>query len=325
MEEIRIERLSKSFGSHKVLDEVSLSIDKGDIYGILGLSGAGKSTLLRSINGLERIDEGAVYYQGKLLAGPAHPIARCRRREIAMIFQSFNLLQQLSAEENVELALKLAQEDHRREKALAALKTVGILDKAASYPAELSGGEKQRVAIARAIALKPEVLLSDEATSSLDGENTEQVLALLGKLNKELGLTIVMVSHQISVIESVCNRVALLDQAKIIEEGELSEVFLAPKTALAKELIYATHVKTMLDEKRMLRLLFNGNLDEPIIAEIVEDCSLLVSIVYADSQVIAGKMYGQVVIKLPKEEKDSAKLKRYLAIKGVAYEEVSPS
>lgn len=326
MSEISIRNLTKSFDNQKVLDGISLNINKGDIYGILGLSGMGKSTLVRCINGLETFDGGEIYFKDQLIASKDKQVDRATRRKIAMIFQSFNLLAQRNVLGNVRLALEISADKSSKKDwnriCLEALKKVGLEDKAYSYPSELSGGQSQRVAIARALVLKPEVLLSDEATSALDPETTDSILDLLKELNQELGLTIIMISHQIQAIESICTKVAILDHTKIVEQGDLADVFLNPKTTIAKQLIYSKHVKTMLDSNKMIRLIFNGNLDEPIIANIVQDCSILVSIVYADTKVIDKKMYGQVVIKLPATEKDTKKLEKYLDLHKVSYEEV---
>ena len=325
MSQIKISHLSKSFGDNLVLDDISLEVNKGDIYGILGLSGAGKSTLIRCINGLESYDKGEIYLNDELLSSPTKEIKKEKKKKIAMIFQSFNLLQQITVLKNVEFALeinKVYDKETRRLKALEALKKVGLEDKKDAYPSQLSGGQQQRVAIARALVLEPEILLSDEATSALDPETTASILELLKKLNKELGLTIILISHQIEVIEQICNKVAIIANTKIIEQGELSEVFLNPKTKIARSIIYSNQIQTLYDENKMLRILFNGNLDEPLIANIITSCNILVSIVYADSKVIYGKVYGQVLIKLPKEEKDVSKLLKYLKLHGVNYEEV---
>ncbi len=326
MSEISIRNLIKSFDNQKVLDGISLNINKGDIYGILGLSGMGKSTLVRCINGLETFDGGEIYFKDQLIASKDKQVDRATRRKIAMIFQSFNLLAQRNVLGNVRLGLEISADKSSKKDwnriCLEALRKVGLEDKAYSYPSELSGGQSQRVAIARALVLKPEVLLSDEATSALDPETTDSILDLLKELNQELGLTIIMISHQIQAIESICTKVAILDHTKIVEQGDLADVFLNPKTTIAKQLIYSKHVKTMLDSNKMIRLIFNGNLDEPIIANIVQDCSILVSIVYADTKVIDKKMYGQVVIKLPATEKDTKKLEKYLDLHKVSYEEV---
>ncbi|MFA6625100.1 MAG: methionine ABC transporter ATP-binding protein [Bacilli bacterium] len=327
MSEISIRHLSKSYGDHLILDDVSLEVSKGDIFGVLGLSGAGKSTLVRCINGLETFDKGEIYFEDQLIATPLIKVDRVFKKKINMIFQSFNLLSQRDVLSNVLLALQIS-DPHQKKKeqvqlALEALSKVGLEDKIHAYPSELSGGQCQRVAIARSLVLRPQVLLSDEATSSLDPETTESILELLKKLNKELGLTIIMISHQIQAIESICTKVSILSDSRIVEQGELSDVFLNPKTDIAKNLIYSSHVKTMLDSKRMIRLLFDGNLDEPIIANIIQDCSILVSIVYADTKVIDRKMYGQVVIKLPEKESETIKLEKYLTLHRVRYEEVS--
>lgn len=325
MEKIKICHLSKSFGDTKVLDDVSLTINQGDIYGILGLSGAGKSTLIRCINGLETYDEGEIYFNEQLLSNSSKLISRDNKKKIAMIFQSFNLMKQRNVLQNVEFALEInnIKDKHlRRKKAIDALTKVGLKDKLYAYPSELSGGQAQRVAIARALVLEPEVLLSDEATSALDPDTTSSILSLLKQLNKELGLTIIMISHQITAIEEICNKVAILSSSKIIEEGELSDVFLNPKTEIAKKLIYSNQIKTLLDNNKMLRIRFDGNLDEPLIANIVNQCGIMVSIVYASSKVIDGKVYGQVVIKLPQSAKDIEKLEKYLTLKNVSYEEV---
>lgn len=325
MAEIEIRNLCKSFDGKKVLDDISLSVEKGDVFGILGLSGAGKSTLVRCINGLEIPDSGEIYYKGELLCSHSHKIENEKRRKIAMIFQQFNLLDQISVVKNVELGLEVSKvkgAKNRHEIALRCLEKVGLLEKADSYPSSLSGGQKQRVAIARALALEPEVILSDEATSALDPETTDSVLTLLKQLNRELGITIIMISHQLQVVESICNKVAILDNAKLVEKGELSDVFLNPTTDIAKSLIYANQVHTALNEHHFIRLLFNGDADEPLIANIVQECSILVSIVYASTKVIDGKVYGQTVIKRPKEKADQAKLKKYLELHNVQYEEV---
>ncbi|MFA6829737.1 MAG: methionine ABC transporter ATP-binding protein [Bacilli bacterium] len=323
--EIEICHLTKSFESIRVLDDISLTVHKGDIYGILGLSGAGKSTLVRCINGLEKFDEGKIFFKGELLCSPEKKIERNKRNKISMIFQSFNLLQQKTVLKNVMLALSInGQKDKSlcQRLAMESLKKVGLEEKANSYPSQLSGGQQQRVAIARALVLSPEVILCDEATSALDPETTKSILQLLKKLNQELGLTIIMISHQMNVIEEICNKVAIINSAKIIEQGELSDVFLNPRNEISRSLIYSNHLSTVLEEHRLIRILFDGNIDQPLISNIVQDCQIMVSIVYADTKVSDNRMYGQTIIKRPKDEKEVVKLKKYLAIKGVRFEEV---
>ena len=321
---LEIRNLSKRYGDKLVLDKVSLSVEKGDIYGILGLSGAGKSTLVRCINSLESFDEGEIYYDGNLLVSPSSPLRREQRRNFGMIFQSFNLLQQKTVLDNVLLGLKInkIRKEERMPRALDALNKVGLSDKLKSYPSELSGGQSQRVAIARILALGPSVFLSDEATSALDPETTASLLELLRKLNRESGLTILMISHQMNVIESICNKVAIIDRAKIVESGSMSEVFLNPRCDITKKLIYTNKLNTSLDDHKTIRILFDGNVDEPLISRIVIDCQILVSIVYADTRIVEGKVYGQTIIKAPREEKELGKLKSYLALKNVKFEEV---
>lgn len=360
MSQLEIRNLSKSFDNHTVLDNISLNIEKGDIYGVLGLSGAGKSTLVRCINGLETFNQGEILYNGEVLCSSTKKISRESRRKIAMIFQSFNLLQQRDVLKNVELPLELdnkpikdrealyleewqakakqltdkkeqkALEKEYKEKirnikrdiALEAIRKVGLSEKIHHYPSQLSGGQCQRVAIARALVLNPEVILSDEATSALDPETTNSILDLLKELNQTMGLTIIMISHQMNAIEHICNKVAIIDKAKIIETGSLSDVFLAPKAEISKKLIYANHVNTKLSSHRLVRILFDGNIDEPLISNIVQDCQITVSIVYADTKVSEGKVFGQTIIKRPSHKEDSTKLFKYLSLKGVKYEEV---
>jgi len=314
---IKLDNISKSFGEHKVLSNVTLNVYKGDIYGVLGLSGAGKSTLVRCINGLENFDSGDLLYKGEKVT-----FSKEYRRKVTMIFQQFNLLQQRSVLKNVELAGEIVNDPTRHEKALNLLKVVGLEDKVNSYPSELSGGQQQRVAIARALMTDPEILLCDEATSALDPETTHSILELLKELNRKLGLTIIIISHQMSVIEEICNKVAIIDHSLIVEDGPVYDVFLSPKTDIAKKLIYSGHVNTKLDDKKMIKLIFNGEVDTPLIANIIQDCSILVSIVYADSKTVENKVYGQMIIKLPYYEKDIEKLKKYLELKNVTYEEV---
>jgi D-methionine transport system ATP-binding protein len=320
---LEIKNLGKSFGDTLVLQNISFGVEKGDIYGILGLSGAGKSTLVRCLNGLERPSVGEVYFHDQLIASKDQLPDAATRRKIAMIFQGFGLLEQRSALENVHLAYELAGEkDEKREESQALLEKVGLGDKIHSYPSELSGGQKQRVAIARALALKPEVLLCDEATSALDVETAGQILNLLKSLNKEMGLTILIISHQMSVLEDICNKVAILDHAEIVEQGYLSDVFLNPQSEIGKKLIYAGHVNTKLDNEHLIRLIFNGDVDSPLISNIVEDVGILVSIYFADTKVIEGKVYGQLILKLPTYQKDIAKLEKYLTLKKVSFQEV---
>ena len=317
---IEIKSLNKSFGDNKVLNNINLSINKGDIYGILGLSGAGKSTLVRCINGLEKADSGDIIYKGCKVT-----FDREYRKNVSMIFQSFNLLQQRNILKNVMLPGEINKIENTKEKAYELLKLVGLEDKINSYPSELSGGQCQRVAIARALMTNPEVLLCDEATSALDPDTTNQILDLLKSLNEKLGLTIIIISHQMNVIERICNKVAIIDKAEIAESGNLYDVFLSPKTNIAKRIIYSNHLNTKLSEEKLIKLIFNGEINTPLIANIVQDCGIIVSIVYADSRVVDNKIYGQMIFNLPYYDKDIMKLKKYLKINNITYEEVDQS
>lgn len=314
---LEIQNLSKSFGEHKVLSNINLSINKGDVYGILGLSGAGKSTLIRCINGLEKFDDGQIIFKGEKVIFDRH-----YRKKVAMIFQQFNLLDQRTVLKNVELAGELFNDPNKHEKALKYLNLVGLSDKLNSYPSQLSGGQKQRVAIARALMSEPEILLCDEATSALDPDTTNQVLALLKELNETLGLTIIMISHQMNVIEKICNKVAIIDNSKIVECGETQEIFLFPKTEISKKIIYSGHINTKSDDSKLLKVIFNGELDMPLIANIVQDCNIVLSVIYADSKVVSGRVYGQLIFKMPVNIDDVLKLRKYLELKHINYEEV---
>lgn len=318
MEILRANNICKTFDDgHLVLDNVSLVVNEGDIYGILGLSGAGKSTLVRCLKGLEPFDSGEILYYGQKVT-----FDRQYHRDVAMIFQSFNLLKQKNVLKNVMLAGEIVKDCESEMKAKRLLKLVGLESRMKAYPDELSGGEAQRVAIARALMTNPKILLCDEATSALDPDTTKQILKLLKELNEKLKLTIIIISHQMSVIEEICSRVAIIDHSEIVEEGAMFDVFLNPKTDIARRIIYAGHLNTKLSKKRHIKILFKGEIDAPIIANIIQDCNLLISIVYADSKLIDGLIYGQIIFKAPEKEKDLEKLETYLIIKNICYEEV---
>lgn len=331
---LEIRNLSKSFKNGKditpVLDGISLSIEKGDIFGVIGLSGEGKSTLVRCINRLEQADGGNIIFNdnGSLLDVSLLNGADLRnyRKKVSMIFQDFNLLNQKTVYQNIEFPLTLdkhykkSEEDDERIRNL--IKLVGLEAKESSYPSQLSGGQKQRVAIARALINNPKILLCDEATSALDPTTAEQILDLLKNLNKELDLTVIIIAHQMSVIERVCNKVAILSDHKVVECGAVSEVFLNPQTKAARKLIYSGHVETKFHDSRLIKFEFDGDTNQPLIANIIQECNILVSIVYANSWVVDDKIYGQLIIKLPYHEKDIDRLKTYLDLKNIAYKEV---
>ena len=325
--------LSKSFCSNKtivnVLDNISLNVEKGDVYGVIGLSGEGKSTLVRCINRLENPDTGKILFDGTDVLSLKGKALRDYRKNVSMIFQDFNLLNQKTVFQNVEFPLTLVKGYKRTEESVNKINElidlVGLSEKKQSYPSQLSGGQKQRVAIARALINNPQILLCDECTSALDPTTADQILDLLKTLNKDLGLTVIIIAHQMSVIERVCNKVAILSDHKIAENGAISDVFLNPKTEAAKSLVYSGHVVTKLHERKLIRLCFNGDIETPLVANIIQDCNILVSIVFANSWMVKGKTYGQLIIKLPYYDEDIIKLKKYLDMKGVSYEEVTDS
>ena len=325
--------LSKSFCSNKtivnVLDNISLKVEKGDVYGVIGLSGEGKSTLVRCINRLENPDTGKILFDGIDVLSLKGKALRDYRKNVSMIFQDFNLLNQKTVFQNVEFPLTLVKGYKRTEESVNKINElidlVGLSEKKKSYPSQLSGGQKQRVAIARALINNPQILLCDECTSALDPTTADQILDLLKTLNRDLGLTVIIIAHQMSVIERVCNKVAILSDHKIAENGAISDVFLNPKTEAAKSLVYSGHVVTKLHERKLIRLCFNGDIETPLVANIIQDCNILVSIVFANSWMVKGKTYGQLIIKLPYYDEDIIKLKKYLDMKGVSYEEVTDS
>ncbi len=254
MEMIRAEHLSKTFDARReqihAVRDVSFSIQEGEIFGVIGLSGAGKSTLVRCLNLLERPTSGHVYVNGRDLTALSESALRQARQEIGMIFQSFNLLMQRSVADNVCFPMEIAgvRKREARVRALDYLRTVGLEEKADAYPAQLSGGQKQRVAIARVLAAKPKILLCDEATSALDPQTTQTILDLLRSINREYGITMVVITHEMRVIEQICSRVAVLDHGEVAELGEVAEVFAHPKTRAARRLLLTRQRQALLDE-----------------------------------------------------------------------------
>jgi len=331
---IKIENLSKTFhtadGSVEALKNVSLDIADGDIFGIIGMSGAGKSTLVRCINLLERPDEGTVTIDGTDLGSLSKKQLRYLRREVTMIFQGFHLLMQRTCLKNVCFPLELAgysrQDAQKRAKEL--LETVGLLDKANAYPSQLSGGQQQRVAIARALATNPKVLLCDEATSALDPTTTNSILELIQEINQKTGITVVVITHQMSVVEKICRHVAILDGGEVAEQGEVTEVFSHPRSEAAKRLVYpasdAPDVSGV--SGRLIRIVFNGAeaANTPIIARMASERGIAASIVYASTKSIGGKAYGQMLLSLPdKDNVVTAAIGFLTEIKGILAEEVN--
>ena len=317
---IEIQNLSKTFGVGEgqvaALDGVSLSVEKGEIFGIIGLSGAGKSTLVRCINLLEHPTEGQVLFHGQDLTELKDKELRLQRRKISMIFQSFNLLDQRTALDNICFPLELSGVSRKdaRKRAMELLETVGLPDKAGAYPVQLSGGQKQRIAIARALASDPEVLLCDEATSALDPQTTDSILKLLQKINRERGITVIIITHQMSVIEQICNRVAILDSGIVAEIGAVEQVFANPQSKAGRRLVSPDVVLPVGgDHGRIARIAFNGNASsDPIIASVAMELGIKVSIMGADTRNVNGKAFGVMLISLPQDETDRNKVLDYL-------------
>ena len=327
---ITVRGLSKSFngGEKKVtaLNGVDLTVYEGDIFGVKGLSGAGKSTLVRCLNRLEEPDEGSIIINGQDIRSLNEKELNVARRNIGMIFQQFNLLSQASILENVCFPMEIAhwKKADAKKRALELIELVGLSGRESAYPSQLSGGMKQRVAIARALTLSPKILLCDEATSALDPATTRSILALLKKINKELGVTIVIITHQMSVIEEACNRVSILDKSRIVECGDVEDVFHHPKSDIARQLILgegAEHTEFTPGGKRV-RIVFDGkDAFEPIIADIVLNCKAAVNILFADTRTIDGVVYGQMLVQLPDDEDAAQRILTYLSGTGVHFSE----
>ena len=328
---IEICNLSKTFGSGEnqvaALQNVSLAVQPGEIFGIIGLSGAGKSTLVRCINLLEHPNEGAVLFHGTDLTSLKEKELRMQRRKISMIFQSFNLLDQRTSLDNICFPLELAGVPRKdaRKRAMELLETVGLPDKANAYPVQLSGGQKQRVAIARALASDPEVLLCDEATSALDPQTTDSILKLLQQINRERGITVIIITHQMSVIEQICHRVAILDAGLVAEIGAVEDVFRNPKSKAGRRLVTPDVALPLSNwEGGVARIAFNGNAsEEPIIASVAMDLGIKVSILGADTRNVDGKAFGTMLVSLPEDPEKKATVMQYLnSHPGVTAEEV---
>ena len=329
---IELRHLSKHFGAGddavRALEDVSLTVEDGEVFGIIGLSGAGKSTLVRCINLLERPTSGQVFVNGQELTALSPKELRHARASISMIFQGFNLLMQRSVLDNICFPMELAgvKRDAARTKARELLDIVDLPDKANAYPAQLSGGQKQRVAIARALASNPKVLLCDEATSALDPKTTQAILSLLQKLNKELGVTVVVITHEMRVVEQICSKVAILDHGVIQETGLVSEVFSNPKSEAGRRLVLPEKKKIhVMPENRLVRLVYNGaSAMEPIISLLAKEQGIVLNIVSADTRTIGDRVYGSMILGLPYDETEAARALLYLReIDGIIAEEVT--
>ena len=310
------------------LEGIDLGIREGEFFGIIGLSGAGKSTLVRCINFLEKPSSGSVIFDGRDLGSLSEKELRQVRQQMGMIFQQFNLLMQRTALENVCFPLEIAgvKKDEAQKRALELLEIVGLSERANAYPVQLSGGQKQRVAIARALATNPKVLLCDEATSALDPQTTASILALLKRLNQEMGITVVIITHEMSVVEEVCQRVAVIANHRIVEVGSVTEIFTHPKTDATLMLVYREDedpVSYRPGEGRFLRIVYNGSHAlEPVIAQMILDLHIAVNIIHADLRSIEGDTFGELVVQVA-DVMESARVMRYLEDRGISVEEVS--
>lgn len=333
---IEIKNVSKYFHTSqeevRALDDVSLTIPDGDIFGIIGMSGAGKSTLVRCINMLERPSKGSIEIDGCDIGTLPEAQLRAMRRQITMIFQGFNLLMQRTCLKNVCFPLELAgvKPKEAKKKAQELLELVGLGDKADAYPSRLSGGQQQRVAIARALATNPKVLLCDEATSALDPTTTNSILDLIRSIHDKLGITVIIITHQMSVVESICKHVAILEDGRVAEQGEVAEVFAHPKSDAAKKLVYPEGDQLTFGEElpgeKLIRVVFNGAeaTGTPMIARLAVEEGIEASIVYASTKSIGSKTYGSMLLGIPDSPEKLERAIRYLTrIDDITAEEVT--
>ena len=320
---IEIKNLSKTFktadGSLDALKNVSLTINDGDIYGIIGMSGAGKSTLVRCINMLERPTVGQILIDGGDMGSLSSKQLRDARRNITMIFQGFNLLMQRNCLKNICFPLELEgmKKEDAKKRALELLEIVGLPDKAKAYPAQLSGGQQQRIAIARALATNPKVLLCDEATSALDPNTTHSILNLIRDINKKLGITVIIITHQMSVVEETCNRVAILDNGTVVEQGEVSTVFAHPQSAAAKRLVFpdaSDEIFAPASDEHRIRVVFNGAFatNTPLITKMAMDEGIAANILAASTRCIGDKVYGNMLLGIPGGDNELERASKYL-------------
>lgn len=324
---IEIRDLNKTYKTSKrnivALDDINLTINDGEIFGIIGLSGAGKSTLVRCMNLLERPTHGEVIVDGKNLMELSQKELLEKRRSIGMIFQNFNLFAQRSVLKNVLYPLEIAKvnKTDARARAMELLELVQLTDRVNSYPSQLSGGQKQRVAIARALATKPRYLLCDEATSALDPNTTRSILELLREINRTLGVTIIVITHEMKVIDTICDRVAVIDNSRIAEVGKVSEVFANPRSEIARELILPDHIPSVSGGSK-LRIIFDGEASErPVLANLIMECQITVNILYADTRDNGGRAYGQLLIQLPDDPRQKEKAVAWLKANNMRFTE----
>ena len=333
MSSILIQDVSKTFetkdGSVQALKHVSLSIETGDIYGIIGMSGAGKSTLVRCMNFLEVPSEGKVLIDGKSLSEFSPKELRKEREKIGMIFQHFNLLMQKNVLENVcfPLYIQGKKKAEARAKALELLEIVGLADRAKAYPAQLSGGQKQRVAIARALASDPQILLCDEATSALDPQTTSSILELLQDINQKFGITIVIITHQMSVVREICTHVGIMKDGEVKEQGLVEEIFSHPKSQVAKELISKDSgndveskklTQSEIQDGEIVRIVFSENSAfEPVIANLILTFHEPVNILKANTKNVGGVAKGEMILQFMSDSTNVPEMKKFLTERGL--------
>ena len=306
---ITLEKVNKVYsnGLHAVKD-VSLKVNKGDIFGIIGLSGAGKSSLIRLINRLEEPTSGKIFINGENVLEFNKKQLLERRKKIGMIFQHFNLLSSRTVEENVAFALEIANwnKNEIKERVTMLLDIVGLSDKAKYYPSQLSGGQKQRVSIARALANNPDILLSDEATSALDPKTTKSILELIKEIQQKFSLTVVMITHQMEVVKEVCNKVAIMSEGRIVEEGGVHHIFADPKNEITKELISYVHQQTDTEidylhhrGKKIVKVKFLGtSTQEPIISKVIKEYGIDISVLGGTIDKLATMNIGHLYLEL---------------------------
>ena len=309
-------RAPKPTSSLDVLRGVDLTVEKGDVVAILGPSGSGKTTLLRCLNFLETADAGKLTFDGEtfdLAHADRASIARLRRKT-AFVFQNYNLFRNKTALQNVTEGLIVARRTPKAEAdaiGMKMLEKVGLADRADYYPRQLSGGQQQRVAIARALATNPKVLLCDEATSALDPKTTRQILELIGDINKKLGITVVIITHQMSVVKEVCNHVAILDDGEVVEEGLVSTVFSAPKSAAARHLVFPRGADIDVSDpqqQRRIRLIFRSakTTSIPLVARLATDEGISATVISANTQKLSEEVYGSMLLGVPNAQFEQA-------------------
>lgn len=329
----RLRNVSKSFKTKyaevKALDDISFDIFEGEILGVIGMSGAGKSTLVRTLNRLEAIDSGTIEFYGQDLNSlSARQLSRARQ-QIGMIFQGFNLISQRNVLSNVAVGMKIAgvSKSERIRKSREMLKIVGLEEKENSFPAQLSGGQKQRVAIARALTMNPKVLLCDEATSALDPDITAEILSLLKRINKELGITIIVITHEMSVVEKICDRIVVVETGHVEEIGEVQKLFTDPESEVTRRLVFHDMKQDNpfdMTDKKCMRIVFDGRRStEPMIADIVTRTGAMINILSANTRSVNGVGYGQMIVELPNDEVQTAAVMDYFRENEISVSEVS--